>query len=82
VGCLAYILLTGKVLFKEDSDEATLANIKTANLNKDFLKDDGFVTIEALKFISSLLIADPSARPSLSEALANPWFRSHTLRRE
>ena len=39
MGCLAYILLTGKVLFKEDSDEATLANIKTANLNKDFLKD-------------------------------------------
>ncbi|WKY05591.1 hypothetical protein Q1695_006081 [Nippostrongylus brasiliensis] len=75
VGVLAYILLSGLSPFGGENDEETLKNVKKCDWNMD---DSIFsqVSDNAKDFLKKLLVAEPSSRMTVHEALSHPWLSS------
>ncbi|PIO72952.1 immunoglobulin I-set domain protein [Teladorsagia circumcincta] len=75
VGVLSYILLSGLSPFAGENDEETLKNVKKCDWNMD---DPIFnqVSENAKDFIRKLLVAEPSKRMTIHEALNHPWLSS------
>jgi len=72
-GVIAYILLSGRPVFKGADVEAVLEANKNCKLEfPDKYWDT--ITDEAKDLVAKLLAQDPKARISASEALNHPWF--------
>ncbi|CAD6198887.1 unnamed protein product, partial [Caenorhabditis auriculariae] len=78
VGVLSYILLSGLSPFGGENDDETLKNVKNCDWNLD---DPVFGTIsdDAKDFIKKLLLADPSTRMTIHQALDHPWLASGSV---
>ena len=74
VGVMAYELLTGDPPFYRDTQEETLAAIVKGTF--DF---PSYVLDEAKTFITSVLVVDPTLRPSLASLRLNPWIESERV---
>jgi len=77
LGVLAYVLLTGFSPFGGDTDQETLRNITSANLDFPAELFDG-VSEEAKDFIAECLQRDPLKRPTVSECLSHPWLSENS----
>ena len=73
VGVVAYILLCGYSPFNGDNDQEVIEAIHRCEYTFVHGWDD--VSDDALDFIQSLLIKDPSKRLSADEALIHPWLK-------
>ena len=73
LGVLAYVLLTGFTPFGGDTDQETLRNITTPNLEVDFPQElfEG-VSDMAKDFIRVCLNRNPKERPTVQELLQHP----------
>lgn len=73
LGVVAYVLLTGFSPFGGDTDQETLRNITSAEL--DF-PDELFegVSEEAKHFVAMCLDRDPKKRPTVKECLQHDWL--------
>ena len=73
LGVLAYVLLTGFTPFGGDTDQETLRNITTPNLQVDFPQElfEG-VSDMAKDFIRVCLNRNPRDRPTVQELLQHP----------
>ncbi|CAD8170451.1 unnamed protein product [Paramecium octaurelia] len=73
VGCLMYLLLTGKSPFKGSSyDEIVMRNF---NCKVDYQSIESIVSIQCLQLLKLLLHRRPSQRPTPNEALKQEWFQ-------
>lgn len=73
VGVLAYVLLSGYSPFAGDTKQQTFCNISQCALTFPSELFDG-VSPQAIHFIRSTLITDPSCRLSVKECLCHPWL--------
>jgi len=71
VGCLVYVLLTGKSLYR-GNDQQVMKKVAAGEI--DFGKRFKDLTEGAQDLILSLLEWDPVQRPSAAEALRHPWL--------
>ncbi|CAK79185.1 unnamed protein product (macronuclear) [Paramecium tetraurelia] len=73
VGCLMYLLLTGKSPFKGSSyDEIVMKNF---NCKVDYQSIESIVSTQCLQLLKLLLHRRPSQRPNPNEALKQEWFQ-------
>jgi len=77
LGVLAYVLLTGFSPFGGDTDQETLRNITTANLDFPGELFEG-VSDEAKDFIADCLLRNPKKRPTVSQCLSHPWISANS----
>lgn len=71
-GCVVYIALTGKALFKGDQKQVMQDTLKgKLSYGQTFKK----LPEDAQTFVRSLLSVDPKRRPSAAQALELPWLR-------
>merc|ERR1712128_1968 len=71
LGVLAYVLLTGFSPFGGDTDQETLRNIASANLDFPAELFEG-VSEEAKDFIADCLQREPLKRPTVFQCLNHP----------
>ncbi|XP_059183623.1 striated muscle preferentially expressed protein kinase-like [Centropristis striata] len=76
VGVITYLCLTGVSPFAGENDRATGLNIRNYNVA---FEESMFADLckEAKGFVIKLLVAD-QLRPSATECLRHPWFKSPT----
>lgn len=77
LGVLAYVLLTGFSPFGGDTDQETLRNISSANLDFPSELFEG-VSDEAKDFITDCLQRDPKKRLNVAQCLAHPWISANS----
>ncbi|KAI9027710.1 kinase-like domain-containing protein [Hyaloraphidium curvatum] len=71
VGCVAYELLCGRSPFH---DAASMFDLYDRIAGARISSPAGRMSPAAERFVRSLLRADPAARPTAGEALADPWI--------
>ncbi|XP_077422199.1 striated muscle preferentially expressed protein kinase-like [Vanacampus margaritifer] len=76
VAVIAYLCLTGVSPFSGENDRATVLNIRNYNVAFDETMFSGFCK-EAKGFVVKLLMVD-RLRPSATECLRHPWFKSES----
>ncbi|XP_072235422.1 striated muscle preferentially expressed protein kinase [Leuresthes tenuis] len=76
VGVIAYLCLTGVSPFAGENDRATALNIRNYNVAFEESMFSGLCK-EAKGFVIKLLVVD-RLRPSATECLRHPWFKSPT----
>lgn len=74
VGVITYLCLTGVSPFAGENDRGTVLNIRSFNVAFEEGMFSGLCR-EAKGFVIKLLVAD-SLRPSATEGLRHPWFKS------
>lgn len=76
LGCTVYVMLLARSLY-------TGTRAEVMNKNRDGLLDYhwsfGALSPGAQDFVRSLLVLEPSQRPSALDALRHPWLREHGL---
>ncbi|KAK9455143.1 kinase-like domain-containing protein, partial [Dipodascopsis uninucleata] len=73
IGCLAYVILTSYLPFAGSSQNELMESILSGAYSHQPLQDAG-VTSSAQSFIASLLVMDPSKRPTAKVASRFPWI--------
>lgn len=72
VGCTAFMVLTGRVLFRgDDADVARKSKYGQVDFSRSFDRISG----PARDLLLSLLTVAPAQRPSAVKALEHPWFQ-------
>ena len=71
-------MLVGKPPYQAEDARATYKRIKS---NVYTFPDNSVVSDEAKSLISSILVLDPSSRPSLDQILDHPFFNKNTIPR-
>ncbi|OQR73669.1 myosin light chain kinase [Tropilaelaps mercedesae] len=73
IGVITYVLLSGLSPFMGDTDDQTFQNVISVDYEFDA---DAFedISLEAIAFVERLLVREPTARPSCSECLCDPWL--------
>jgi len=77
LGVLAYVLLTGFSPFGGDSDQETLRNIASAQLDFPAELFEG-VSEDAKEFIANCLNRNPKSRPTVQQCLDHPWIAQNS----
>jgi len=77
LGVLAYVLLTGFSPFGGDSDQETLLNITSAQLDFPAELFEG-ISEDAKEFIADCLNRNPKARPTVQQCLVHPWIAQNS----
>ena len=74
IGCLVYLIASGKHPFEYKYDKELYYNIRRGIVN---FKGEVFdkISKEAKNFLSLLLMVDPSSRLTADEALNHKWFK-------
>jgi len=72
LGCVVYIMLTGKQLF---SGEEKVVISKNRSCRVDWSRRFRALPNDAQAFVRLLLSADPSARPTVQHARQHPWLQ-------
>ena len=73
LGVLLFELLTGSPPFEDEDYLVTKLNIKYVTY-----KAPEYLSLEAKRFIASILKADPLSRPTLQQLLTHPWVVSNS----
>jgi calcium-dependent protein kinase len=76
LGVMMYVLLSGYPPFQGDTQQEVFREILRGNFSLDF-EEFKTVSPEAKDMITKMLVLDRTARPSLDEVLAHPWFNIH-----
>ncbi|KAG5180738.1 kinase-like domain-containing protein [Tribonema minus] len=74
LGILLYVMLMGYLPFDDDLHEALRIKIKHAK----FVIPRDTVSVEAEDLIRSIIIVDPTKRPSLEQILAHKWIADNS----
>merc|ERR1719209_211581 len=77
LGVLAYVLLTGFSPFGGDTDQETLRNIASAQLDFPAELFEG-VSEDAKEFIADCLNRNPKSRPTVQQCLQHPWIAQNS----
>lgn len=79
-GCVMYLMLTGKLPFMG----RTLHELqqKVNNSEPNFTRDCAGLSPDAIEVVKSMLIKNPSIRPSARRILTHPWFQNASGQRE
>jgi len=77
LGVLAYVLLTGFSPFGGDTDQETLRNITSAQLDFPAELFEG-VSEDAKEFIANCLNRNPKLRPTVQQCLQHPWIAQNS----
>ena len=76
IGCIVYTMLTGVPPFNARSDAEVLAKVRLGKYSTDLLYDGEF-SQKCISFIEKLLVQDPKERPSVENALKEPWIADY-----
>ena len=77
IGAIAYVMLTGEMPFSGKDTEETITVVKKGifNTQTQSFKD---LSIEARKFITSLMDRNPDRRMKASDALNHDWIKMNS----
>ena len=73
IGVIAYMLLSGRAPFPGSTEKSVFKRIKSGRISFEG-PEWANVSSFGISFCSSLLVVDPTARPSASQALLHPWL--------
>ncbi|KAL0959300.1 hypothetical protein HGRIS_014564 [Hohenbuehelia grisea] len=81
IGIITYVMLCGYSPFRSDDIHVLIKETTQAKIefHENFWKN---TSVQAKDFIKSLLNPDPHSRPTVAQALADPWLTTYTPSKE